>query len=203
MDLTLYTEGFMARNDQLKRVEYISVDRLIYQPVTDPDYVNVADYIKGTTSGTSYSENIVTPPVLIAMLEQDCNQALELIKNIITKGNPSLAFEVADVKTWANMGLHFAEKLKGAVALQTYRTNGGDANKQNAMKHFNNALKYWDEVVSITRPLYSDMPLVHYSEQNGVRSEENKHLTFHWEKIRPDVAKDIQIAENAKPGLPR
>ena len=203
MDLTLYTEGFMARNDQLKRVEYISVDRLIYQPVTDPDYVNVADYIKGTTSGTSYAENIVTPPVLIAMLEQDCNQALELIKNIITKGNPSLAFKVADVKTWANMGLHFAEKLKGAVALQTYRTNGGDANKQNAMKHFNNALKYWDEVVSITRPLYSDMPLVHYSEQNGVRSEENKHLTFHWEKIRPDVAKDIQIAENAKPGLPR
>ena len=33
-------------------------------------------------------------------------------------------FEVADIKAWANMGLHFAEKLKGAVALQTYRCKG-------------------------------------------------------------------------------
>ena len=106
-------------------------------------------------------------------------------------------FEVADVKTWANMGLHFAEKLKGAVALQTYRTKGGEENKQSAIKHLQNALQYWDEVVSITRPIYNDMPLVHYSEQNGVRSEENKHLTFHWEKIRSDVAKDIETAKNA------
>ena len=41
------------------------------------------------------------------------------------------------------------------------------------------------------------MPLVHYSEQNGIRSEENKHLTFHWEKLRPDVAKDVETARNA------
>jgi hypothetical protein len=41
------------------------------------------------------------------------------------------------------------------------------------------------------------MPLVHYSEQNGVRSEENKHLTFHWKKLRPYVAKDIETARNA------
>lgn len=46
MDLTLYTEGFMALDNKVKRVEYISVNRLINQPVTDPDYVSVADYIK-------------------------------------------------------------------------------------------------------------------------------------------------------------
>ncbi|WP_018614685.1 hypothetical protein [Segetibacter koreensis] len=44
---------------------------------------------------------------------------------------------------------------------------------------------------------YKETPLVHYSEQNGLRSEENKRLTFHWEKLRPDVAKDIQTAKNA------
>jgi hypothetical protein len=111
-----------------------------------------------------------------------------------------LPFEVADVKTWAYIGLHFAEKLKGAVALQTYRAKGGEENKQNAIHYLENALKYWDEVVSITDPIYNDMPLVHYSEQNGVRSEENKHLSFHWKKIRADVAKDVEIARNASAG---
>ncbi len=131
------------------------------------------------------------------MLEHDCKEALMLVKDINTSRNNALMFEVADVKTWANMGLHFAEKLKGAIALQTYRIKGGEDNKQKAIKHLENALKYWDEIVRITRPIYNDMPLVHYSEQNGVRSEENKHLTFHWQKLRADVAKDVRTAKNA------
>jgi len=194
MDLTLYSEGFMALDDKLKRVEYISVDRLIHQRVTDPDYVSVEDYVKA--DGKSFGSNMITPPKLINMLEQDCREALALVKNINTTGNTALMFEVADVKTWANMGLHFAEKLRGAISLQTYRTKGGEENKQNAIKHLQYALMYWDEIVNITSPIYNDMPLVHYSEQNGVRSEENKHLTFHWKKIRPDVARDIETAKN-------
>ncbi|MFL5808883.1 MAG: glycoside hydrolase family 20 zincin-like fold domain-containing protein [Flavisolibacter sp.] len=197
MDLTLYEEGFMALDDKIKQVKYISVDRLIHQPVTDPDYVSVADYVRAVSIDSSFAKNKITPPVLIHMLERDCNEALALVKEINSSQNTALMFEVADVKTWANLGLHFAEKLRGAVALQTYRTKGGEENKQNAIKHLQNALKYWDEVVRITRPIYNDMPLVHYSEQNGVRSEENKHLTFHWEKLRPDVAKDIETAKNA------
>ena len=197
MDLTLYTEGFMALDNKVKRVEYISINRLINQPVTDPDYVSVVDYLKTISSGGTFASNKVTPPVLIGMLERDCNEALSLVKNINTSNNNTLMFEVADVKAWANMGLHFAEKLRGAVALQTYRTKGGEENKQKAVSYLENALKYWDIVIGITRPIYNDMPLVHYSEQNGVRSKENQRLEFHWEKIRPDVAKDIETAKNA------
>jgi hypothetical protein len=197
MDLTLYTEGFMALDREKKRVEYISVEKLLTQPVTDPDYVNVGEYVKTVLSGGSFAANKVTPPVLINMLERDCKEALALVKDINTSSNSSLLFEVADVRAWANMGLHFAEKLKGAVALQTYRLKGGKENKQNAIRHLENALKYWDVVISITRPLYRDMPLVHYSEQGGVRSKENRYLEFHWEKIRPDVARDVEIATNA------
>ena len=200
MDLTLYTEGFMALDNNVKRVEYISVDRLINQPVTDPDYVSVADYIKTISSGGTFASNKITPPVLVALLEDDCKKALDLVKKINTSKNNSLMFEVADVKAWANMGLHFAEKLKGAVALQTYRLKGGEENKQTAVRHFENALRYWEVVINITRPIYNNMPLVHYSEQNGVRSEENKRLEFHWEKLRADVAKDIKIAKTGTIG---
>jgi hypothetical protein len=87
-------------------------------------------------------------------------------------------FEVADVKAWANLGLHFAEKLRGAVALQTYRTKGKEENKQAAIKHLENALRFWDVLISITRPIYNDMPLVHYSEQMAYAQKKINNYFF-------------------------
>lgn len=200
-DFSLYSEGFMALNREAKRVEYISVDWQIKQPPIDPDYVSVLDYVKTVRAGGSFESNKVTPPVLIDMLERDCTKALDILKNIKTSsGNNTLIQEVADVQVWANLGLYFAEKLKGAVALQTYRVQGGEENKKQAISHLEKALRFWDTVVSITRPLYNDMPLVHFSEQDGKSWKENDHLRFHWEKLRPEVAKDIDIAKNATPG---
>ena len=195
-DFSLYSEGFMALDNAVKRVDYISIDRLISQPPIDTDYVSIPDYVKATLENRSFSKKI-TPLILATMLEQDCNKALTLVKNINTANKNALMFEVADIKAWANIGLHFAEKLRAGIALQTYRVKGGDQNKLAAVRHLENALKFWDVVISITRPIYNDMPLVHYSEQNGVRSKENERLVFHWEKLRPYVVKDIETIKNA------
>jgi hypothetical protein len=177
-DFTLYSEGFMALDSKVKRVEYISLDRLMKQPVTAPNYVSVSDYANKTTSGGSFEGNKVTPPVLARMLDQDCNKALHLVKEIKANQNAALMYEVADIKAWANLGLHFSEKLKAAVALQTFKLKGGEDNKQKAVKHLQNALHYWDVVIAITRPIYNDMPLVHYSEENGKPWRENDHYVF-------------------------
>src|SRR5690625_1414578 len=123
------------------------------------------------------------------MLEQDSREALRLVENIPTEGNASLMYEVADVKVWANLGLHLVEKLKGAIALQSYRLEGGDEHQQSAIKHLVNSLGFWDEVIAITRPIYKDMPLTPYVN--------NDNILFHWEHIRPEVARDIEIARNA------
>jgi hypothetical protein len=187
-DFTLYSEGFMALDK--RSMDYISVDRQTNRPPADPDYVSVADYAKTILAGGSFPKNKITPPILATMLEQDCHKALRVVKDINTAKDHSLMYEVADVKAWANLGLYFAEKLKGAVALQTYRLKGGEENKQKAVEHLENALGFWDVVIDITRPIYNDMPLVHYSEQDDDRR-------FHWEKLRPDVARDIEIAKNA------
>ena len=105
---------------------------------------------------------------------------------------------MADVKVWANLGLHLAEKLRGAVALQTYRTTGQANQKPLAIQHLKAALRYWDTVVAITRPLYNDMPLVHLTEQKGHTWAENNKLRFHWDKLRPAVVKDVETAEEAR-----
>lgn len=199
-DFTLYSEGFLSLNEneddyESSTMDYISADRLINRETLDPDYVSVGDYVAATLEGKTFGKDKITPPVLIEMLERDNQKALEMVEDIDVGDNASLMYEVADVKTWANLGLHFAEKLKGAIALQTYRLEGGEQHKEEAIKHFEKALSYWDEVVEITRPLYKDMHLTHYM---GGGFERDDEKLFHWEHIRPEVAEDIEIARNAK-----
>jgi hypothetical protein len=183
-DFTLYSEGFLAL--QGEETHYIPVDELINQPTMDPSYVSVKDYAAGTSG-----PNRITPPMLIDMLERDNKEALRLVSNIDTSGNASLMYEVADIKTWANLGLHLAEKLRGAVALQTYRVRGAADDQKAAIEHLQRALSYWDEVISITRPLYKDMRLTAY---NGNSRDANPNNLFHWALVRSEVAHDVDIA---------
>ena len=194
-DFTLYGEGFLAL--QGDTTKYISVDQLIRQPVMDPDYVSVADFVDATRRGTPIAPGRVTPPALADRLEHDNREALRLVAGIDTKGDASLRYEVADVQAWAHLGLHLAEKLRGAVALQGYRQGGGHEQQTLAVTHLERALGHWDEVVRITRPLYRDMKLTHYNHNFFVANEQN---LFHWALIRGEVAADVAIARSARPG---
>lgn len=191
-DFTLYGEGFLAlQGDQTR---YITVDRLITQPPLDPDYVSVKSYVETILSGGGFDESRMTPPELAQILEDECSEALRLVSGINTEGNVALLYEVSDVRAWANLGLHLSEKIRGAIALQTFRTKGIGAERDKAVDHLKQALAYWDEVIAITRPLYRDMPLTHY---NGSSYDRNDNNLFHWERIRPEVEKDIETAMQA------
>lgn len=191
-DFTLYGEGFLAlAGDQTR---YITVDRLISQPPLDPDYVSVRNYVETILSGGGFDDGRMTPPELAQILEDDCIKALGLVNGINTDDNVALMYEVADVRAWANLGLHLSEKIRGAVALQTFRMKGDEAEKQKAVVHLKKALAFWDDVIGITRPLYRDMPLTHY---NGSSHDRNDNNLFHWERIRPEVEKDIETAMQA------
>ena len=192
-DFMLYSEGFLAL--QGENMSYIGVDRLIAQPTLDPAYVSVGDYAATMAKGGSFGAGRVTPPVLVDMLERDNREALRLVNDIDISGNASLMYEVADVKAWANLGLHLAQKLRGAVALQTYRLRGGEENKLAAIDHLQRALGYWDEVIKITRPVYRDMPLTHYNRNSNDANDDN---LFHWARIRVQVAQDVAVARDAR-----
>jgi hypothetical protein len=191
-DFTLYSEGFLAL--QGEHTKYISVDQLIKQPTMAPEYVSVEEYVRTTREGRAHGADRITPPRLASMLQRDNQEALRLVEKLDVSGNASMMYEVADVKVWAYLGLHLAAKLKGAIALQTYRTAGGEQNKQQAIDHLTRAVEYWDEVVKITRPIYKDMPLTHYNHNGFVANDDN---LFHWALIREQVAQDVQIAKDA------
>lgn len=191
-DHTLYSEGMMWLKG--RSMAYISADDLIGQAVLDPAYVSIADYVAATMKVQSFAADRVTPPVLASRLEADSRQALRLVEGIDTSGSTALMYEVADVKTWAHLGLHLAEKIRGATALQTYRKPGGADNKAEAVAHLENALAEWDKVIAITRPIYRDMLLVHFT---GNSKALNPDAEFHWVRLRPQVVEDVQAARTA------
>jgi hypothetical protein len=191
-DFTLYSEGLLAL--QGEETHYIGVDALIKQPPMDPDYVSVAEYVKTLLAGGSFAAQKITPDELAALLEKDNHAALTQVRRIDVSRQASLMHEVADVKIWANLGLHLAEKLRGAIALQTFRATGEARDKAAAISHLENALEYWDEVITLSRPLYKDMKLTHY---NGNAFTANPDNLFHWALIRDEVAKDLDAARHA------
>ncbi|WP_439133324.1 hypothetical protein [Pseudomaricurvus sp.] len=191
-DHTLYSEGMLALGD--RTMDYISVDRLIQRPVLDPAYVSIADYVDTVIKGNTFSDDRVTPLDLAKQLESDCRAALQLVEGIDTSHNVALMYEVADVQAWSHLGLHLAEKIRGGVALQMYRQNGGEEKKLQAIDHLENALAQWDEVIGVTRPIYKDMRLTHLI---GSSKNLNPDGYFHWELIRPHVAEDVEVAKQA------
>ncbi len=191
-DFTLYGEGFLALQGDYTK--YISVEALIGQPTMDPAYVSVADYVQTVQQGGAFAADRMTPPGLADLLERDCREALRLVQGVDTGGDTSLRYEVGDVQAWSQLGLHLAEKLRGAVRLQTYLKSGDEAEKRAAIAHLERALGHWDEVVRITRPLYRDMPLTHYNHNFFVPNDDN---LFHWALIRDEVAQDVEIARRA------
>jgi hypothetical protein len=194
-DFTLYGEGFLALSGDYTK--YISVDQLIRQPVMDPDYVSVADFVDATRRGAAFAHGRVTPPELADRLERDNREALRLVAAIDVAGDASLRYEAADVETWAHLGLHLAEKLRGAVALHRFRLAGGEEHRARAVAHLERALAHWDAVVRITRPLYRDMRLTHYNHNFFVANDRN---LFHWALVRDEVAADAAIARAARKG---
>ncbi|WP_221032163.1 hypothetical protein [Actomonas aquatica] len=193
-DFTLYSEGFLALQGDYTR--YIGVDALINQGTMASEYVSVRDYVETTLAGGGFGAGRITPPILADMLERDCAEALRLVEWIDTSANASLRFEVADIQTWAWLGRHLAAKLRGAVALATYRRTGESARQEEAVRELGRALVAWDEVIDITRPLYRDMRLTHYNHNVFTANDDN---LFHWALIRDEVAADVTVAREAVP----
>ena len=192
-DFTIYGEGMMVMSPN--GMQPMSVERLIHQPSLKANWLSVRDFVAKRQAGEALAADIVTPFVLADRMEADGRAALQQVKGTKITDNFSLMYEVADIKTWANLGLYYAEKLRGAVALQSFFTSGDHTEKLAAVAHLEKSLAFWDEVIAITRPIYRDMPLTHNNRPNNQRVENN---LFHWSLVRRPIVNDLETARNAQ-----
>lgn len=194
-DFTLYSEGLMALDNTVKRVEYISINRLIQQPPLDSQYLGIKEYTDLLSLHQPIPFNRITPVQLVTDLNRECHQALDLVKKINPKKDRALQEEVSDIEAWSYLGLHLHSKIKAGLSLQRYRVTGNADDKEMALKWYDEELMYWDKVIDVTQKLYRPMPLVHLSEQDGKPSRENDFLRFHWSILREQVMKDREMIE--------
>ncbi len=188
-DFTLYSEGFLAL--QGDTTKYIGINQLINQPSMAKNYVSIKDYIETLRDGGSFPAGMITPPILAEMLERDCEEALRIIDDIDAQDNVALMYELADIKIWSNLGLHLAAKIRGGMALKKYQDLRILSDQASAIQHLEQALRFWDEVIKVSRPIYKDMRLTHYNHNFFYANDDNY---FHWALIRDEVAKDIEVA---------
>ncbi|MFC2123288.1 hypothetical protein ACFLU5_00635 [Bacteroidota bacterium] len=200
-DYTLYSEGFLAPRPSNSEgffdnsSDFISIDELIYHETLDPALMSIKDFIEMDQKGLEITTDIVTPTDLASELDMECKKALDIVKEIREQKNvtgTTLESELEDITTWAYLGLYFSSKLRGGIALETYRQSGINAEKTKSIAHLMTALKHWEKVVEHTKDRYQPVPHV------SIPSRSKDYTVFSWEYFLPQVKRDIEIASNAK-----
>ena len=186
-DFSLYSEGFLSHSGPKRWNKFMTVDYLIKCRNLDPDYMTVKTYVDAVRRKKSIGEGAVTPLALADDLQRDGEWALRTVGGLSPERESALWYELVDVRAWAHMSVYFAEKLRGAVALHTFRTGGDEKQKAVAVERLKRAAAAWDELITVTEPVYAVMPLAHTIK------------TFHWSLLRDAVRQDIEIAESATP----
>jgi hypothetical protein len=181
-DFTLYSEGMLTLHND--RMTVFPMEELCSKTPMEPKYMGIREFLK---SNGMVSEKI-TPIQLADSLEAFCMEAIDDMKPIDTKGNVDLLYEVSDIKTWANLGICFANRLRAGVEFQLYMENGEMAHKTKAIELLEQSLENWKEVVRITRPVYKPVPLVH--------NNHNDKALFHWLAFQKDIEEEIERIRN-------
>jgi hypothetical protein len=125
-DGTLYSEGFAySRNREL---HLIGIDQFINRPTL----VSIADFVK---SGRQVPAGKTSPLKLAVGVEREAEESMRIVQEIRASATvpPTLDCELTDIETWAWMDRYLAEKLRGGVALATFRATGDAAEKQRAV----------------------------------------------------------------------
>ena len=114
-----------------------------------------------------------------------------------------LAHEIDDIRTWANLSLYFAEKLKGGTALQQFRMTGDVEKQKESVQNLEAALKHWETVVGITSKYIDEIPLMHLNPKYVNSGNSRPLAKFSWANLTDEVRNDVDIARKAPPKTPQ
>lgn len=187
-DYTLYAEGMLAptavRGPPDEMSPFISVDDLIDHEPLDSSYISIAAYVAGDRDG-------VTPLALAERIERRADRTLALadeLRGACGLGDGELRCTIEDVAAWGHLGRYVAAKIRGGVALETYRKDGDNADQVDAVTHLRTARDHWDRLVAVTDAHYRPVPYAR---------DHVPGLTFSWAQYREDVERDVTIARDA------
>ncbi len=169
------------RRNYRRATMYHDVRTYIFNNTIDNSMANIPEWVAGARQEG--------PLDVAARLEGYGRKALELIASArpkVERGQKEFACTEADIQASGNLGIYYAEKLRGAAYLGRFELLGNEKDQAESVVHLQRALAAWRSVVAAT--------VNHY-----IPHEVWLFGQFDWKRYTPDVEHDIQIAKEAKP----
>jgi hypothetical protein len=163
---------------------YHDVRTYIFNNTIGGEMANIPEFVAGSKK--------LGPLEVADRLEEYGARALQSIaraRGHVERGAKEFACTDADLMAYGNLGVYYAEKLRGAAHLARFLFGAGAQEQKEAVAHLELALKAWRGVVAAT-------------ENHYVPHEVWLFGQFDWKRYLPDVEADIRIASEAKPLRP-
>lgn len=196
-DFTLYSEGFMAawqNGFDDGKSPFISIEELIRHETLDSRYLSISDYCQRVNKGLPLDDELITPLELADMLQDDCTETMNLLRELRDPGNePALLSELDDLETWCHLGYYFADKLRAGVSLENYNLDSNPRDKEKALEYLESCVGHWRNVIKLTRERYRPMP---YVSMGHPAQKWPDFKAFHWEFFLDDVKSDQDYVKN-------
>jgi len=188
-DFTLYSEGMltMLSVNGNRYAGLIPLTKMAEQQPMEPDYMSISEFLDNEDN---LPENKISPLQLADSIDSFCQRAIEDIKDVDSQNNVDLLYETSDIKTWANLGMYFSNKLRAAVEYKRFLKSNDSADLNEAIKCLGKANAYWHSIVEITTPIYEPVPLVQLSK--------NESEYFHWSIIEKQVKEELDWLKSLK-----
>lgn len=164
------------------------IDTYIFNTTIDSTIEDILSHVARRLANGAAPKGALSPLEIANQLETAGRTALGTAAIPDPGGAWSKEFTCAqpDNEAYGHLGLYYAEKLRGAVALATYLFSGDSWQQAQAVAHLKNALDEWRALVAVTKSHY-------------IPHEVWLFGTFHWDMYTPMVEQDIAMAEAAKP----
>lgn len=186
-DFQWYVEACFSRPQPAQTASgFHDVNRFITLGVhPGTDNIPIPKYVDAMAAGVSVPGT--TPWQVAAQLREHAEAALTAIQDWNAGGNHELAQTLGDIRAMALLGRYYACKIRGATEVALYRKTGQPQHQQAALIQLTEAAAHWDAYTAQAAALYRN-PL--WTNRVGL---------VDWEKLRAEVAHDIEIARDAKP----
>ena len=164
------------------------IDTYIFNTTIDSTLEDPLSYVARTLAGGAAPQGAKSPLDVAKQLEEAGRAALAVAEIPNPGGSASKEFICArlDNEAYGHLGLYYAEKLRGAVALAQFLFSGDAPQQAQAVAHLRKALDEWKALAAVTKGHYITHEVWLFGQ-------------FNWEMYTPDVERDIEIAQRAKP----
>lgn len=169
------------RRNYRRATLYHDIRTYIFNNTIDDGWANIPQFVAGSKSPG--------PLQAAARLEEYGRRtmaAMERARGHVERGRNEFACTAEDMQAYGQLGLYYAEKLRGAAHLARFLFGAGEAERKTSIAHLEGALEAWRGVVAATKDHYIPHEVWLFGQ-------------FDWNRYLPDVAADIHIAREAQP----